>query len=261
MIWDLQTMSSVGKLEGHEQAVWSVLCLDDGGILTASADRSIKLWRTKTCVHTFLGHSDCVRSIALFPNVGFVSCGNDGSVRLWALSGECLMHKQVSESFLYGVAVLQTLEVVVVGEDKTCKVFRDGDVVCTLQHPGSVWSVGCTDEGDIITGCSDAIARVFTRSTVRRLPPSHACPYPLTFERAITIDAVLRSSDARPRELSGRAAQTRSETSALASAVVCLAADRLLRAARRSVRQTRRRRRRTRRGCRARRCRRRSWGG
>ncbi len=36
--------------------------------------------------------------------------------------------------------------------------------MCTLQHPGSVWSVTVTSEGDIATGCSDAIARVFTRS-------------------------------------------------------------------------------------------------
>eukprot|EP00283_Hemiselmis_rufescens_P012259 CAMPEP_0173439432 /NCGR_PEP_ID=MMETSP1357-20121228/20951_1 /TAXON_ID=77926 /ORGANISM="Hemiselmis rufescens, Strain PCC563" /LENGTH=381 /DNA_ID=CAMNT_0014404803 /DNA_START=181 /DNA_END=1322 /DNA_ORIENTATION=- len=167
MIWDLSTMSSVGKLQGHEQAVWSVLPLEDGGVVTASADKTCKLWRDNLCVHTYLGHTDCVRSLALFPGVGFVSCGNDGAVRLWAVSGECLLATQISDSFLYCVAVLPSMEVAVAGEDTTCKIVRDGQVVATLPHPGSVWSVACTPEGDIVTGCSDSVTRVFTRDAER----------------------------------------------------------------------------------------------
>jgi hypothetical protein len=49
----------------------------------------------------------------------------------------------------------------------TPQIWRDGECVCTLQHPGSVWSVTVTSEGDIATGCSDAVARVFTRSAER----------------------------------------------------------------------------------------------
>jgi len=167
MVWDIATMSSVAKLEGHEQAVWSVLPLEDGGVVTASADKTCKLWRDGRVSHTYVGHTDCVRSLALFPGVGFVSCGNDGTVRLWAVSGECLLSKQVSDNFLYCVCVLPTMEVAASGEDKTCRVVRDGEVVATLQHPGSVWSVACTPDGDVVTGCSDGVARVFTRDAGR----------------------------------------------------------------------------------------------
>eukprot|EP00961_Rhodomonas_salina_P190735 2573495-Rhodomonas_salina.1 len=48
-------------------------------------------------------------------------------------------------------------------EDKTCRVWRDGQCVLSLPHAGSVWGVAALPNGDIATACSDAMARVFTR--------------------------------------------------------------------------------------------------
>jgi WD40 repeat protein len=71
MVWDLQSMSSVGKLVGHEQAVWDVLPAEDDAILTASADRTIKLWRGGACVHTVRKLIDSLES-ALKPLVHLI---------------------------------------------------------------------------------------------------------------------------------------------------------------------------------------------
>ena len=59
-------------------------------MLTASADRTVKLWRGEACVRTFSGHTDAVRTLACLPGLGFLSGSNDGTVRLWELGGECL---------------------------------------------------------------------------------------------------------------------------------------------------------------------------
>jgi phospholipase A-2-activating protein len=70
----------VSVLKGHTAAVWAVLSLPSGDILTASADKTIKIWRDYKCIKTLTKHTDCVRGLALVPSVGFLSCGNDGYV-------------------------------------------------------------------------------------------------------------------------------------------------------------------------------------
>ena len=68
-------------LQGHQQSVWAVLGLQNGDILSGSADHSIKLWRQGACVQTYKGHRDCVRGLADAPKLGgFLSCGNDGYI-------------------------------------------------------------------------------------------------------------------------------------------------------------------------------------
>ena len=52
-VWDLTTRQCGGNR--HEQAVWAVLCLEDGRMLTASADKTIKRWNGATCEHTYVG--------------------------------------------------------------------------------------------------------------------------------------------------------------------------------------------------------------
>ena len=115
-------------LKGHDKAVWSVLPLDDaeGRVLTASADRTIKLWdgQTGAVSKTYEGHQDVVRDLALVAGVGFLSGSNDGTVRLWELGGECLRVLQASESFVYAVALLPTGEWVTCSEDRTVRVWH-----------------------------------------------------------------------------------------------------------------------------------------
>jgi phospholipase A-2-activating protein len=49
-----------------------------GGLVTASADKTIKLWRDGKCIHTYEGHSDAVRALQAIEGVGFLSGSNDG---------------------------------------------------------------------------------------------------------------------------------------------------------------------------------------
>lgn len=67
----------VYTLKGHERSVWGVLSLGDDEYLTASADKTIRLWHGDKQVRVFQRHTDVVRALCEIPGLGFASAGND----------------------------------------------------------------------------------------------------------------------------------------------------------------------------------------
>ncbi|KAJ3286669.1 hypothetical protein HDU79_006312 [Rhizoclosmatium sp. JEL0117] len=158
-------------LTGHEQAVWAVMSAGDYGILTASADKTIKLWKDGKCVRTLTGHTDVVRALAPLEGIGFLSASNDSTIRIWSYSGDCLAELSGHTSFVYGLTVLPG-GFASCGEDRTVRIWRaEGPsfkCVQTIQHPcTSVWCVTALANGDVVSGGSDAVTRVFTTSNER----------------------------------------------------------------------------------------------
>jgi phospholipase A-2-activating protein len=80
---------------------------------------------------------------------------------------------QGHESFIYSLATLPSGELVSSSEDRTVKIWSGSECIQTITHPAiSVWSVAaCKETGDIVTGASDRITRVFTRSPDRQASP------------------------------------------------------------------------------------------
>lgn len=174
--WDKTACVWIGSrcmmtLQGHEAAVWAVQMMPEHGLmLTGSADKTIKLWKAGTCQRTFTGHSDCVRGLAVLSAVEFVSSSNDGTIRRWLSTGECLQVYTGHTSFIYSIATLPTEGggFVSVGEDRTLRIWKGGECFQTITLPAqSIWSVTCLNNGDIVTGSSDGIARVFTSCVER----------------------------------------------------------------------------------------------
>ncbi|KAF8509690.1 WD40-repeat-containing domain protein [Gautieria morchelliformis] len=155
-------------LEGHGQAVWAVLVVDSGQYLTASADKTIKLWHEHKQVRTYTGHTDAVRGLALVRDIGFASCANDSEIRIWTTEGDLVYMLSGHTSFIYSLSVLPTGEIVSAGEDRTVRIWRDGECAQTIVHPAiSVWTVSTMPNGDIVSGTSDGIVRVFSNSEER----------------------------------------------------------------------------------------------
>lgn len=78
-------------LKGHQQAVWTVSSLPNGLILSGSADKTIKMWSMDRCVATLTGHRDVVRQICILPSGdGFASCSNDATIMIWSENGTLL---------------------------------------------------------------------------------------------------------------------------------------------------------------------------
>ncbi|KAJ2742170.1 hypothetical protein GGI20_004678 [Coemansia sp. BCRC 34301] len=157
-------------LGGHQQAVWSVLVMADGSVLTGSADKLIRRWVDGQLKTTYAGHTDCVRALALLPGgTGFVSAANDGSVRVWSVaSTECVAELHGHTSFVYTLAVLPGGAIVSGGEDRSMRVWRDNDLAQVIMLPTtSVWAVAALSNGDIACGTSDGVVRVFSAEAAR----------------------------------------------------------------------------------------------
>ena len=169
----------IATFKGHEQSVWAVRAVDHDRVLTASADKTIRLWSISSPskpLAVFGGHTDAVRGLTLLEGgESFASCGNDGNIHLYSLHAAStspsapIQPVQVLSghtSFVYSLATIPggKGELVSSGEDRSVRVWRDGALVQTITLPAiSVWSVSVLPNGDIVAGSSDAAARVFTR--------------------------------------------------------------------------------------------------
>lgn len=121
------------RLDGHEQAVWDVKLLEDGSILTASADNYIRHFdKSGRHIRRFEGHTEPVRSLALLKNKAFfMSASNDGTLRKWAIeTGEQVGTMAGHSSFVYAVAALPSPTdddyVVSCGEDYEVRIWLGG---------------------------------------------------------------------------------------------------------------------------------------
>lgn len=176
-VWNLQTWETQLTLSGHDGvAVWGVLALDEKTVVTGSADRNIRVFdltkgkggevEAVATIHT----PDVVRALCRVPpthpsGADIASASNDGTIRLWKLNGRQIGELHGHESFVYSLTSLPTGELVSAGEDRTVRVWKGLECSQTITHPAiSVWTVAAHPEtGDIVTGASDSIARVFTR--------------------------------------------------------------------------------------------------
>lgn len=161
-------------LQGHTQAVWSVLVLSDGRILTGSADHTIRVWEengsSMSATKVFSGHTDAVRGLCQLDDHRFASCSNDMTVRIWNIdSGEELQVLKGHTSFIYSIDKLPSGELITGAEDRSVRVWKDGKPVQVITQPCvSNWSVSVDQStGDFAVGGSDYMVRVFSRDSNR----------------------------------------------------------------------------------------------
>lgn len=160
-------------LVGHEAAVWAVLTLSTGYYVTGSADKNIYFWNKKgENVKVLKGHTDCVRGLVEFGNGGLMSCGNDAVIKIWSEDGDCVQELHGHSNYIYTIALNKAIgdDVIVTGsEDSTIRMWNSkGELGDAITLPAqSVWSVACLRNGDIVTGSSDAVVRVFTKDPTR----------------------------------------------------------------------------------------------
>ncbi|QUC21261.1 uncharacterized protein UV8b_05504 [Ustilaginoidea virens] len=176
-VWNLQKWETVLMLAGHEdKAVWSVVALNDKTVVTGCADKAIRVYDLTQSVageaqpRSTIYTPDVVRALCRVPEshpsgADIASASNDGIIRLWKLNGQQMGELHGHDSFVYSLASLPTGELLSAGEDRTVRVWKGSECVQTITHPAiSVWTVAANQvTGDIVTGSSDGVARVFTR--------------------------------------------------------------------------------------------------
>ncbi|KAK6839413.1 PFU-domain-containing protein [Apiospora arundinis] len=198
-VWSTKKWESELTLGGHEGAVWDVLAISEAMVVTGCADKNIRIYDLRQAT----GGQASPRSTIVTPNVvrglcqvpaghasgaEIASSHNDGFIRLWKLSGQQVGELRGHDSFVYRLATLPTGEIVSAAEDRTVRVWNGFDCIQTITHPAiSVWTVAvCPESGDIVTGTSDGVARVFTRSAERVASAEVA----QTFEEAVKTSSI-----------------------------------------------------------------------
>jgi phospholipase A-2-activating protein len=138
------------------------------------ADKFIRIFRRDgKLVKKSKGGNDVVRALCRLPPSAspaqFASAGNDAIIRLWTLDGAEVAQLHGHENFIYSLTSLPSGELVSSSEDRTVRIWRGTDCIQTITHPAiSIWSVAvCKENGDIVTGASDKIVRIFSRSAER----------------------------------------------------------------------------------------------
>ncbi|PNY23395.1 Ubiquitin homeostasis protein lub1 [Tolypocladium capitatum] len=176
-VWNLTKWETEFMLGGHEgMSVWNVVALDDKTVVTGCADKSIRIFDlTQSTAGEIMPKStirtpDVVRALCRVPSghpsgADIASASNDGTLRLWRLNGQQVGELHGHDSFVYCLTSLPSGELVSAGEDRTVRIWRGLECVQTITHPAiSVWTVAANpNTGDIVTGASDGVARVFTR--------------------------------------------------------------------------------------------------
>lgn len=192
-IWTVGKWQCESTLEGHEGSVWAVLAYDADTIITGCADKIIRVFsRNGSLRYVVEGSTDVVRALCRTPGhpsgSAFASAGNDGVIRLWTIRGQQVGELVGHESFIYSLDYLNTKEIVSAGEDRTVRIWKETRCVQTITHPAiSVWSVAvCSRNGDIVTGASDKIARVFTRDADRAASPQEVA----AFDESVRMSAI-----------------------------------------------------------------------
>lgn len=176
-------MTPLITLRGHQSAVWSAVMLSGHSYLTASADKTIKVWNDRgECLQTICAHRDVVRYLSKIPETQkLVSISNDGCAICYKSStsdGESdqrhweIEHRLfLSNHFLYCLTYLPFIDGFAAGgEDGSVVIFsfQQGTVIETISHPKTVWAVATLPHRqDLVTGCMDNICRIFTRDESR----------------------------------------------------------------------------------------------
>lgn len=162
-------------LKGHAASVWDIKPIPTmpDHYLTASADKTIKLWKGSQCIKTFTGiHDDVIRHLEVLNSEEFVSCSNDGTIKICNFQGDIKRVLEGHQSFVYSVKVFPHGDLVSCGEDRSVRIWSStGQLKQVITVPAiSVWAVDILPNNDIVVGTSDSVLRVFTQDEKRFAP-------------------------------------------------------------------------------------------
>ena len=108
MVLDLNTGECLQTLRGHTDSVRCIQALSEERIISASNDKTIRVWclKTNSWVHTIYAHSEKVTGIEVLSNDQIASCSTDRTIKIWDLDLEMCIKKFQNENCIVSIEVL-----------------------------------------------------------------------------------------------------------------------------------------------------------
>lgn len=174
-----KTITLSNTLFGHTDAVWAVALTQDGQTLvSASADKTIKVWNLETgkVKATLTGHTDTVRAIALASNdQTLISASGDKTIKIWDMQTFKLKRTLTSsDAPVWSIAVSSDGQTLVSGyENGSIKIwnFPTGQLLRTIRgHNNRVFTVAMSPDGETFaTGGIDKNINIWSLYTGKLL--------------------------------------------------------------------------------------------
>jgi WD40 repeat protein len=174
VIWDLQTGSFVGALEGHTEWIRSIaFSLCGTMIATSSNDRTVRVWNVSTldCRCILEGHRMFVQTVCWSEATGreVISGSWDSTIKTWSISAvKCTKTFTIHSDNVLSVASSPDSSLIASGSDGRVNVFHaeTGDVLHAISTDGkSIYSVRFLNQDQIMyTNSGTFVIRDFTKS-------------------------------------------------------------------------------------------------
>lgn len=176
-LWSWPGRKLIGKLKGHSDVVHDIAWLaDNTTLISGSADRSLRVWNTKSlvCEKKLAGHSGPILAVAISPNQNWLCSGSvDQTIRVWDTSNWQLArtlnnHLGTIHDLAFKKASgdnPQETTLASASEDGTVRIWypRIGRMVRIVRHRSPVYCLDFGDDGTLYSGAKDGKVRRLAR--------------------------------------------------------------------------------------------------
>jgi WD40 repeat protein len=154
-------------LFGHADCVDCLKVLNNGDLVSASWDKTIKIWdlHTGEVKKTLLGHNDSINDLLILDNDELASASDDCTIRIWnthtgGLKSELIGHT----GYVLSLTLLNNGDLASCSGDGTIKIWntKTGSTIHTLSgHTSIVYVLLALENGDLISGSKDQTIKIW----------------------------------------------------------------------------------------------------